>query len=88
MLVCSLGLDALPCCSNRHQWAWLSKYCTAIRTAQSFIQNTPLPKDFVSDVREKLKEIIPVGEGVSHEYENNDMFSKAEDEQLLMWLNR
>ena len=70
------------------KWAWLSKYCTAIRTAQSFIQNTPLPKDFALDVREKLSEIVPPGESLCLDYENNDMFSKAEDEQLLIWLNR
>lgn len=88
LLGCSLGLDTLPCCSNKHQWAWFGKYCNAIRVAQSFIQSSVLPKVFQIDVREKLQEILPENEILTFEYENNNLFSKAEDEQLLMWLNR
>nr|XP_047123873.1 E3 ubiquitin-protein ligase HERC2 isoform X1 [Hydra vulgaris]XP_047123877.1 E3 ubiquitin-protein ligase HERC2 isoform X2 [Hydra vulgaris] len=87
LFACSLGLDSMPCCSDKQQWAWFSRYCTAVRTAHSFIQNTSLPKQFVDDVREKLVEILQVNESPSLDYEKH-VFSKSEDWQLLTWMNR
>ena len=88
MFACSLGLDTLPCCANKQQWAWFHRYCAVIRTAQSFIQRTDLPKTFASIVREKIQNNLQEDETVSTEHENHDLFSKVKDEQLLNWLNR
>lgn len=81
-------MDALPVCSNKYRWAWFHKYCYAVRTAQSFIQNTELPKSFANIVREKLEDIKLTDETLCLDYENNDLFCKAQDEQILIWLKR
>ena len=89
LLACSLGVDTLPICNDKYKWAWFHKYCTAVRAAQSFIQNTQLPKTFSASVRAKLEEIKVEGEeNLCLDYENNDLFHKAQDEQILSWLNR
>lgn len=76
-------------CNDKYKWAWFHKYCTAVRAAQSFIQSTQLPASFSLSVREKLEEIKGEGEeSLCLDYENNDLFHKAQDEQILSWLNR
>ena len=89
MFACSLGIDTLPVCSDRYKWAWFHKYCTAIRAAQSFIQKSRLPKSFSTSVQKKLEEIKGDDEeDLCLDYENNYLFHKSQDEQILAWLNR
>jgi len=88
LFACSLGLDTLPCCSNKPPWAWFQSYCSTVRTAQSFVQSTNLPKAFALSVREKIRENLQDDEQLSLQYEDHNLFSKVKDEQLLNWLNR
>jgi hypothetical protein len=82
-------VDTLPVCSDKYKWAWFHKYCTAIRAAQSFIQNTQLPKAFAVSVRKRLEDIKGENErSLCLDYEDNDSFQNTQDEQILAWLNR
>lgn len=86
-LACDLGIDLLPCCVDRHEWGWFRRYCMASRIASSLDTRLALPSDFVQDVREKIKELIPEGEG-SADYLDHNLIKREQDEQLLLWLSQ
>lgn len=84
----STELDVLPCCKDSHKWTWFRRYCLAARVADSLIARKPLPLTFCQEVQKKIQQMLPDGERVGNEHENNQMFKKEHDEQLLLWLNR
>ncbi|XP_048589232.1 E3 ubiquitin-protein ligase HERC2 isoform X2 [Nematostella vectensis] len=87
-LACDLGIDLLPCCMDRHEWAWFRRFCMASRIASSLESRLPLPYNFVQDVREKILELIPEECGDGEEYVSHTVFKREQDEQLLLWLNQ
>lgn len=87
-LACDLELDKMIGILDNHKWLWFRKYCHAARVAKSLIHRTPLPMNFCQEVRKKLLDSnAELTEGY-YEYENNSVFKKEHDEQLLIWLNR
>lgn len=86
-LACDLGIDLLPCCMDRHEWAWFRRYCMASRIASSLESRLPLPQDFVQDVQEKIRELTSEGE-TGEDYLQHTIFKREQDEQLLLWLNQ
>ena len=83
-----LGLDYLMCCSDTYHWNWFTKYCMVHRVTESIIKRTPLPKDFLLDVRSRIQEISQGEEGLHTEHENHSLFTDEEDKQALNWLQR
>jgi len=47
-----------------------------------------MPPPFCQEVRKKILVMVPDGERIGHDHENNHLFKKEHDEQLLLWLNR
>lgn len=85
---CDLGLDALPCCVDGHEWAWFRRFCVASRVAQSLELRTPLPCDFQMEVKEKISEMVQDSDEGADNYTDHKMFRREHDEQLLLWLNQ
>lgn len=73
---------------DNHKWLWFRKYCHAARVAKSLIHRTQLPMSFCYEVRKKLMDSNAELSEEYYEYENNRIFKKEHDEQLLIWLNR
>lgn len=87
-LACDLGLDMLQCCSEAHKWAWFRRYCMAARVAAAIVRRSLLPTGFCEEVMKKAQDISADGEELSRDHENQEIFHREHDEQLLMWLNR
>ena len=101
-LACDLGLDALPCCAGDPKWSWFRRYCQAARVAMTMQQRTRLPLSFIVDVRRKVEEANGGGAGgggsggaymgvagmVDRRHEDQCLFTRQLDEQLLLWMNR
>lgn len=73
---------------DNHKWLWFRKYCHSARVAKSLIHRTELPMNFCFEVRKKLLDSSAELTEEYCEYENNNVFKKEHDEQLLIWLNR
>ena len=58
------------------------------RVTESIINRTPLPKDFLFDVRSRIQEISQGEEGLQTDYENHSIFTDEEDKQALNWIQR
>ncbi|KAL3277032.1 hypothetical protein HHI36_012394 [Cryptolaemus montrouzieri] len=86
-LACDLEMDKLPGIIDNHKWSWFRRYCFVARIAKSLIHRMPLPMQFCEDVRKKLSDSDYEMETYL-EHENNSLFKKEHDEQLLIWLNR
>ena len=85
---CDLALDFLPCCADGHEWAWFRRFCMASRVASSLESRSPLPYDFLTEVREKITEMVLETQDCTVEYHDHKVFKKEHDEQLLLWLNQ
>jgi len=94
-LACDLGLDSLMvhgggASVDPQKWVWFRRYCIASRVSAS-LQNRPnvsLPTSFRDEVFKKVQELSGDDEQIDREHENHELFSKEQDEQLLLWLNR
>lgn len=73
---------------DNHKWLWFRKYCHAARVSKALIQRSVLPISFCHEVRKKLLDSNAELTQEYYEYENNNVFKKEHDEQLLIWLNR
>ena len=60
----------------------------AHRVIESMIKRSPLPKDFLLDVRARIQEVSQGEEGLQTDYENHLLFTDEEDKQALSWLQR
>lgn len=87
-LACDLELDKMTGIVDNHKWLWFRKYCHAARVAKSLIHRLSLPMSFCYEVRKKLLDSNAELTEEYYDYENNKMFKKEHDEQLLIWLNR
>ena len=87
-LACDLGLDLLPCCADRHEWAWFRRFCMASRLASSLETRMPLPDDFLAEAKEKISEVLQASEECGAEYTDHTLFKREHDEQLLLWLQQ
>lgn len=88
-LACDLELDKMIGVADNHKWLWFRKYCHAARVAKSLIHRTPLPLSFRMEVRKKVYDPnLDINMEEYQDYENNQIFKKEHDEQLLIWLNR
>lgn len=76
------------CCSDTYQWNWFTKYCMVHRVVESIVKRSPLPKEFLIDVRTRIQEIAQGEESIQNDYENNSLFTDEEDKQALSWLQR
>ena len=85
---CDLALDVLPCCSDGHEWAWFRRFCVASRVASSLELRVPLPYDFLTEVKEKISELVQGSEENVVDYSDHKVFKREHDEQLLLWLNQ
>ena len=86
---CDLTLDFLPCCADGHEWAWFRRFCMASRVASSLELRSPLPYDFLTEVGEKITEmVLETTQDCIVEYNDHRVFKKEHDEQLLLWLNQ
>ena len=60
----------------------------ASRVASSLEIRLPLPYDFLSEVTEKISEMVQDGQESAVEYSDHKVFKREHDEQLLLWLNQ
>ena len=87
-LACDLGLDSLPSCQEAHKWSWFRRYCMAARVSTAIERRQPLPLQFCEEVFKKVQEIMVEGEQLVRQHEDQRVFLREHDEQLLVWLNR
>lgn len=85
---CDLALDFLPCCADGHEWAWFRRFCMASRVASSLDSRLPLPHDFLTEVKDKISEMVQESQESAMEYYDHEVFKREHDEQLLQWLNQ
>ena len=85
---CDLALDILPCCADGHEWAWFRRFCMASRVASSLELRQPLSYGFLTEVKEKITEMVQDTEDCAVEYSDHKVFKREHDEQLLLWLNQ
>lgn len=87
-LACDLGLDSILHSVDVHKWVWFRRYCLASRVASALENRGMLPIAFCEEVNKKVQEISLDCERLDRDYENQSLFSRDQDEQLLHWLNR
>lgn len=87
-LACDLCLDSVLYCAEVHKWVWFRRYCLASRVASSLENRTQLPTAFREEVLKKVQEVSLDNERVDRDYEDASVFTREQDEQLLLWLNR
>lgn len=87
-LACDLGLDSILHSADVHKWVWFRRYCLASRVASALENRGMLPIAFCEEVNKKVQEISLDCERLDRDYENQSLFSRDQDEQLLHWLNR
>lgn len=87
-LACDLGLDSVLHCAEVHKWVWFRRYCLASRVASALENRTQLPNAFREEVLKKVQEVSLDNERVDRDYEDVSIFTREQDEQLLLWLNR
>jgi len=94
-LACDLGLDALlvqpsAISGEQQKWIWFRRYCIASRVAMALHHRSTLslPVSFCDEVFKKVQELTADDERIDRSYEQINFFSKEQDEQLLIWLNR
>eukprot|EP00118_Oscarella_pearsei_P022140 m.252836 g.252836 ORF g.252836 m.252836 type:complete len:3992 (+) comp40356_c1_seq2:177-12152(+) len=85
-LAVDLNLDTLSCCRDRQKWSWFHSFATALRVAVAMTNRTPLPRDFLGEVRLKLQALMALSEKMDYRHEDHGLFKKEHDEQLMLWL--
>ena len=60
----------------------------ASRIASSLESRQPLPHDFLSEVKDKISEMVQESQESAMEYYDHEVFKREHDEQLLLWLNQ
>ena len=60
----------------------------ASRVASSLESRLPLPYDFLTEVKDKISEMVQESQESAMEYYDHEVFKREHDEQLLLWLNQ
>lgn len=93
-LACTLRLDARVCSGHdAAKWLWFKKFCLCMRTSDSLIKRIPMPTPFLIDVRKRLADLgvynsDEISLDIKHPWEDNELFTRQHDEQLLHWVNK
>ena len=88
-LAVDLNLDSLSCCRDQQKWSWFRTFAMAQRVSVALSKRTPLPKDFLNEVRMKLQGLMSLAEAsLDFEHEDHELFKRRHDEQLMAWLQR
>lgn len=74
-LICDMQLDLNLPQSDSYKFAWLRRYCTAVRVAQALIKRTALPNQFTMEVRKKLLEMLPTPQQQQQQHSANSSMS-------------
>lgn len=56
--------------------------------ASSLDLRLPLPYDFLSEVKEKISEMVQDSQECEVDYSDHKVLKREHDEQLLLWLNQ